>query len=666
MLPLTALLALLQPADFPRIANLWGTSASATDYDRWARYDLIVLGSGSPAECRRFHREMNARNPSALHLATAPLMNLGAPETTPWMRDEWFVRRPNGEHVRWWAESIYTPNLLMAGVLEALVDQTADVCGDALSEGTLDGVFYDSVVGRATWLGDVDLNGDGVADRPDDVDPQWHEAQCDFFKRIRDRWPGVLILANDVDYGHAPVVNGRLFEGAPLLDRVANGSMGPLEAIRTLERWMQESVQPGITFGIMTHPVGWQGWRVGRGDRVTTAGELDRIARDFRRMRLGLLTTLMTDAYYAYDVGTVWYGAPFWYAEYNAPLGMPLGPYREMQGVPPVTIFEWSAGEPTDGLAIDVPVVETPEGLSYVSEDADSGWRRVFATDARQVPLMPGKAYRLRAECEVLAKPTGAIQFNVRTGIGGWEHHDKSVEVQTGDAGTVWHIDTMFVPDEFPDYAAEWHMRGAGGLRLRGLNISLVNETYLMREFEGGVAMLNPLPLPITVELNQPLRRLADDACPLQVIEVDDLSAGFSTDGAWERISAEGTFWGTSYRIAAKPGDRATWAIVAPSTDVYSFYACIPELSAATDAAYYSLRGGPSVVLDQRGGDGGWVHLFDAELTEGVEYHLELVSGGPGVTLADCVRVESRARRNDGAVVTTVRMDPLDGWVLLR
>jgi len=66
---------------------------------------------------------------------------------------------------------------------------------------------------------------------------------------------------------------------------------------------MQASVQPGTTFAIMTHPLGWQGWRTGVGGEVTTAGELDRVRRDFPRMRTGLATVLMTNAYYAYDFG---------------------------------------------------------------------------------------------------------------------------------------------------------------------------------------------------------------------------------------------------------------------------------------------------------------------------------------------------------------------------
>ena len=66
--------------------------------------------------------------------------------------------------------------------LEALIQQTEKACGELLDEGTLDGVFYDSVVGAATWLGEVDTNRDGVADLPAEVNARWQERQNRFFE----------------------------------------------------------------------------------------------------------------------------------------------------------------------------------------------------------------------------------------------------------------------------------------------------------------------------------------------------------------------------------------------------------------------------------------------------------------------------------------------------
>ena len=655
---------------YPRIANLWGfgPTTSPAECEKLARYDLLVMAGGASAETwRKFRAEVKKHNPAIVLLGTAPLMNIGAPEATPWMKDSWYLRRPTGEKINWWAGQIYVPNILIDECLDALLAQTEQTYGPLLADGTLDGVFYDSVVGWVTWLGEVDTDGDGKADRPEDVNPKWQARQNLFFDRLRERWPGMLLLANDVDAGHRAHVNGRLFEGAPLLDRLVDGSLDVASAIRTLNEWMTESRQPAITLAIMTHPLGWQGFRVGEGAKVTTKAELDRVRRDFPRMRLGLLTALMTDAYYSYDFGTVWYGLPWWYAEYDAPLGKPLGPAKEVFDVPPVSVLDWKAGEPADCFVLDGSSQATPHGIEGFQADPETVWTRLFATDAEVVRLEPGKTYRIEAECEVLEKPTRTFQFDVRTPTGGWEKHDKGILHNAGETGSTWRIETTVVPDEFPDYALEWHVSGAGGLRLRSLKIWLVSESYWMREFEGGVALLNPSPRPITVKLSGPMRRLKDDEAPRQIVEIDDVPPNFSTEGAWESLAGEGGYYGPGYHLAAKPGATAAWTFTAPTSDTYTFFACVPTAKNRTDSAAYSLSpGSVSANISQRKGDGGWHKLFEARLRGGRRYTVSLRSGGTGATAADALRIESAARYNDGATVTEVSLAPRDGTILLR
>jgi len=655
-------------AGYPRIANLWGIWPQGRDYDRYAKYGLLVSGGGSPEAWRRFRSEMRTRDSDVMLLGTAPLMNLGSPESTKWMKDEWFLRRPNGERINWWAGQCYVPNLLIDECLDALLQETEKAYAEVLRDKTINGMFYDSVVGRASWLGEVDTNRDGVADVPAEIDPKWHERQSLFFDRLREQYPGVLILANDVDAGHAPHVNGRLFEGAPLLDRLLDRAIGPSEAVKTLNGWSADSVQPGITFCLMTHPLGWQGWRVGRGDKVTTPGEVDRVRRDFARMRTGLLAALMTDAYYAYDFGTVWYGLPFWYAEYDAPLGQPKGPGHEVFEVPPVPILDWRAGQPTEAFTLDVPGKVTPQGIEGEVPDV-GGWQRLFATSARQVPLEPGKTYRLEAECEVLGKPTSAFQFDVRTGKGGGEHHDKGVQNNAGETGSAWHIEVTIVPDDFDDYVLEWHVLGAGALRLKSLSIRLVGESYWLREFDGGVALLNGLAQPITVKLKQPMRRLRDDQAPRHVAEVDDGAPGFSCQGAWQATDGEDHYCGAGYRAAARPGDTARWTLSPPSDDRYTLFGSVPGGKGLTGAAMYRVRAEgteQTINVNQRAYDGGWVKLFEVKLSQGERCVVELVSGGAGATAADAIRAESAARYNDGATVESVELGPLDGAILLN
>lgn len=654
--------------DPPHIANLWGCSPASTEYDSWSRYDLLVLTGGSPSQMERFSAEYRRRNSGGILLGTAPLMNLGSPEATPWMEESWFLRKPDGEMVTWWADQVYTPNLLIDGCLEALVAQTAESLGAALEQGWIDGVFFDSVVGRATWLGPVDTDGDGVADDPAEVDPRWHARQCEFFDRLRARYPGMLILANDVDLGHAPHLHGRLFEGGPLLDGVANGSRSCDLALRTLAAWREQSLQPPVTFALMSHPLGWQPWRLGQGPAVTTEAEVDRVARDFRRMRLGLLLCLMSDTYAAYDVGTVWYGLTFWYPEYDAPLGRPLGPVETVQQAEDREVFHWRAGEPTDALSLEDSAVAMEAGIEGGSLDSGAGWRRLFGTDPRSVPLAPGETYEVRATVEVLEAAGATIQFQARTPTGGWERHDKAINLWPGTLGT-WEIGDVFIPDDFEDYSLEWHLNGAGRIRLTEIRVIAVEQSYLRREFEGGIAVLNRLPREVEVDLGGAYRRFEDPSCPRWIMEVDDADEGFMAEAGWERVSDLGRFCGTSTHQALKPGATATWSFTAPSTDTYTILACAPKLEGLTDAARFALEG-PSgrqtVVVDQREGEGGWVMLLEAPLTEGEVYRVTLESGGTGITVADAVRIESAAPRHDGSLVRRLVLAPLDGEILLK
>ena len=134
---------------------------------------------------------------------------------------------PNGEKHNWWVGQAYVPNLLDDACFNALIEQTEKTYGDLFRDGTLDGIFYDSMVGSITWLGEVDANCDGKPDLAGDVDPKWHKRQNLFLDRIRAKHPKTLIIANDVDPGHAPHLNGRLLEGQSLLDRMTTGAPVP-------------------------------------------------------------------------------------------------------------------------------------------------------------------------------------------------------------------------------------------------------------------------------------------------------------------------------------------------------------------------------------------------------------------------------------------------------
>jgi hypothetical protein len=236
-------------------------------------------------------------------------------------------------------------------------------------------------------------------------------------------------------------------------------------------------------------------------------------------------------------------------------------------------------------------------------------------------------------------------------------------------SNATWHIDATATPDDFDDYAVEWHMLGAGAVRLKNIKIMQIHNSYYAREFNGGLAVLNPTPRTITIKLPSPMKRLSDSDAPRYYAEVDDSDKDFKATGAWEILSGEEHYSGDTYRLARKPGETASWTLTAPSTDMYTVYACTPGGKNMTSSAQYTVRGinrPPSVSIDQRKCDGGWFKLFDLQLTKGQRFDIVLHSSGSGATAADAVRIESKARFNDGALVKSIDLDPLDGTMLLN
>ena len=141
---------------FPRIANMWGTSIpsmtvlpptqGSAAYDTWAKYDLVVV-SGVTAV---FSSELRKRNPKIKILSTGTFTYTGTPQNTPWMKNEWFLRRPSGEIISWWGGVHYIPNLMIDDCLQAMVENKVQEVTPALRNGVIDGIFCDTVLGAIT------------------------------------------------------------------------------------------------------------------------------------------------------------------------------------------------------------------------------------------------------------------------------------------------------------------------------------------------------------------------------------------------------------------------------------------------------------------------------------------------------------------------------------
>jgi hypothetical protein len=200
----------------------------------------------------------------------------------------------------------------------------------------------------STWPGfyRVDTKDKAVLDLTKDAilarafaEEEWDGAFLDCWEpdgrlvpALRASAPGRFIVTNigDLPREASGLANGAMSEDE--LNRVAAGKKDFAGLMDRYLRWCRESAKPALTI-VSCHPrtIDADPWRWAKRSEEERRGILaEGMAADPAMMRFGLCFTLMGDGYFAYDGGTQARGSHWWYPEYEAPLGQPAGPAREI------------------------------------------------------------------------------------------------------------------------------------------------------------------------------------------------------------------------------------------------------------------------------------------------------------------------------------------------
>jgi len=103
--------------------------------------------------------------------------------------------------------------------------------------------------------------------------------------------------------------------------------------------------------------------------------------KDLKKMRLGLALSLLGEnAYYTYDFGPRDHGQAWWYPEYDAYLGEPLGEYYERDAAYWREFENGFVVAAPDGASVSFgeEYVDVTSGESSMSFTVDEGDGRIF------------------------------------------------------------------------------------------------------------------------------------------------------------------------------------------------------------------------------------------------------------------------------------------------
>jgi len=290
-----------------------GTDLKDELIPKLARYDLLVL----PAEAQLFNPDvadrLRAMNPDILILAYVPTVSYNnrywndplhlqlRNRLSPSME----LRQPNGAQRSIWP-STAAYNIANKAYRDVWINY---VQTSIWQSGYWDGIFLDEVASSVSWMGDVDLDQNRLADNAATADRAWKDGYVDLFSRTRALLgPDAILITNgSSEDAFQPFVNGRMFESFPT---PWEGAGQWVDSMRNLTRNQASNANPDVFF--LSSNTGGTG------------------IIDFKQFRFGLTSALVAGAFYGYDMSESNY-QQFWsFDEYETFLGRFIDPPKDL------------------------------------------------------------------------------------------------------------------------------------------------------------------------------------------------------------------------------------------------------------------------------------------------------------------------------------------------
>lgn len=458
--------------------------------------------------------------------------------------DGWFMPSATGSRL---AEPLFPQNVQLDHTAWAptvggrsLADYTTSFLSRrVLASGLWDGVQFD----QAEWyvnplLGQpppaIDLDRNGAADPFTTVQREWALGFTNFFRTLATQFGYTQLFIGNAGYLPSnptalSTLNGWIAERVDPYPSDADGNWLTASATgwyRLAENYLlagrlaRAPQLPLLEFSGsgLGEPTG--GYTPnGLPMRTRTLG-----AADFRRMRLGLTTTLLGNGFFEYDLVDNTTPA-LWFDEYAvnasgaaAPLGsakgylgQPLGDAEELP-YPSRTLLQLDFETPA------LPASTYVNGLiSSVPSEVISGSRSLVVTKTSTMDfawfiwaaglVVPGRSYQLRADFRILA-----VEPATHRGLLGLGFIDEAGQLPAHRTGS------LFMPDvDGPGQQGTLRasIKASAPDQVLGMlfdlgtvaidNVALVEGTggVWRRDFENGIVLVNPTPEPITVPYAQ-------------------------------------------------------------------------------------------------------------------------------------------------------------------
>ena len=597
------------------------------------------------------------------------------------LQEEWFMRKPNGEKL---PEILYPEIYQMnhtefgkrVGGMNFVDYLSYYLSRSVLGSGLWDGMHFDQSEWRTnTLLGDpnpflggnvvlpdIDLDEDGIAESEEELVLAWRDAYFEYFDRMRlDLGPTKILFGNPglppVDRKLLSCVNGFQFEFFNPYELLGNGDYNTdngagwheyLDQLRRCAKYMQAPQVFSTQF---------TGRGLGTPDGTTTGNGVPNRgkaleSRDFRRMRLGLTTTLLGNGFFGYDLVDNTTDPTIWFDEYAVDkagvavksieakgyLGQPLDDATELaQAREDLHVFDFEQGSPPPPSWLYVnPALTTTASPDQVIDGEQSGIMEymkeqgtpgafLISTIPQLMPLDLDETYEIVADYRISGfnETTGDA---ISAGIADYGMADASLPYQVASFSAYDFRENL--EGTLRSVATVKHSGASAGILLLNdmsiivdnVRISKSTGGVFRRDFENGVVLVNPTARTVSIplsELEGPMQRTG--LRRIHGTQMPDINNGLPVESELSLQSGDGMIL-LADRLApdplGTPENLRIENVTAESMEILFDYAGRPP---AGFKVVYGIKGGhrTSCLLD-----GLDKHVRLTGLVPGAEYEI--------------------------------------------
>jgi hypothetical protein len=511
--------------DYPKIFSLWADWGD--DYIHLAKHDLAIV-SHAKKDVVVKARKIN----SHLKVLTTYNMSYGG------SADTLFQAASNNPDDPLYNCVFCDPvgNILYEELYgHTMYNLTNPVCVDYLVQLTLgqwendcllyDGFYFDRVQSTVSYMwNEIDIDRDGIADSDNKITSAWRAGVKDFLSKIREHIPNAIICCNDAIYDYSEWIHGRLFECK--LSSVMDGYDDFNQIMKEYTGWNDVHRDPwALPLITMEAPLrffnfGVEPWNDCPVDSVTWARE------QYNRMRFGLCSALIGDGLYTYDFFTTWWGHKWWYDEYDAALGKPLGPayaLPDTQTSNYIWIEDFESGE-MKGFQqppwnSHIAFTEEPDkvingqySLMAYNNNPNETWNEYIWSDTNEIKLQPNTQYTFSFRYKIIEEAVEgdfyAIVRKIPSNEDIWFHS------WDPPAGVIDSVNSVITTDSHKDYYFLFGIKKTGTIVLDDIKISTAGYPPWRRNFTSGIVIVNSSMDSVDIELEKPFRAIAGTQDP--------------------------------------------------------------------------------------------------------------------------------------------------------